>query len=220
MIIFKSSQTLSTLAQFLPSNPIIVEAGAFGGSDTLAISRQWPTATIHAFEPVPEIYDHLCANTQHNTHIHRYPYALSNHNGTATLYISEKPTKPGIASQAGSLHKPKERLNLSPMIFPRTTTVQTVTLPTWAAQNNVHQIDLLWLDTQGHELTILKATEAFLPHVKVILTEVAFIESYENIPLYQDMVTWLDNQGFAHIGRDFQDTSQSFFGNALFVRNI
>ena len=33
---------LSYIAQFLPQNPIIIEAGAHRGTDTIAMSRHWP----------------------------------------------------------------------------------------------------------------------------------------------------------------------------------
>jgi len=219
MIIIKSHEIIPFISRYLTKpNPLIVEAGAFDGKDTLKMTAQWPEATIHVFEPVPEIYNRLVDNTQHNAHIQRYPYALSSTNGTEIFYIEEKPTKPGIACQAGSLHKPKDRLRVSPIIFPRTTTVTTITLTHWAEQNNIEHIDVLWLDTQGHELELLMTAETFLPHITIIVTEVAFIESYENIPLYHELVSWLEHQGFTAVGRDFEDSTKSFFGNVIFVR--
>lgn len=218
MLIFNSHKTIEVLKKFLPENPIIVEAGAYDGRDTKKMVDQWPQCTIHAFEPLPEIYERLEKNTAHLPQVRRYPLALSDHNGQSLFYISEWPTKPGIASQAGSLHAPKERLEKSPLIFPRTADVKTITLQTWAQENSISSIDLLWLDTQGHELSILKAADTMLRNIKVVLAEVSFIESYENQLLYQDVVAWMVEHGFEHIGRDFEDTTKSFFGNALFIK--
>lgn len=218
MLIFNSHKTIETLAQFVSKSPIIVEAGAYDGRDTQRMVAQWPECTIHAFEPLPEIYERLEKNTAHIQQVHRYPLALSDQTGTALFHVSERPSKPGVASQAGSLHAPKERLQQSPLIFPRTAQVQTITLDEWALENGVSSIDLLWLDTQGHELAILQAAPTMLPHIKVVLAEVSFIESYENQPKYEDVVAWMEQHGFAHVGRDFQDSSKSFFGNALFIR--
>ena len=218
MLIFNSHKTIEILKQFLPDNPVIVEAGAYDGRDTQKMVAQWPQCQHHAFEPLPEIYERLEKNTMHLPQVHRYPFALSGHNGTALFYISERPCKPGVASQAGSLHAPKERLEHSPLIFPRTTEVKTITLDKWANENAIQAIDLLWLDTQGHELEILQAAPKMLQNVKVVLAEVSFIESYEGQPKYQEVVEWMTSHGFEHVGRDFQDFSKSFFGNALFVR--
>ncbi len=218
MIIFNSHKTIETIKQFLPDNPVIVEAGAFDGNDTRKMALQWPNGIIHAFEPVPEIYERLLKNTSMLPNVHHYPLALSDHTGKSEFYISEKPSKPGVASQAGSIHKPKERLSYSPIIFPRMTTVQTITLDQWADENGVSAIDLLWLDTQGHELAILQAAPKMISSIKVILAEVSFIESYEGQPLYEDVVAWMAKHGFEQVGCDFADTNQTFFGNALFVR--
>ncbi len=220
MLIFNSHKTIEILKQFLPDNPVILEVGAFNGSDTKRMAAQWPQCIIHAFEPLPEIYERLEKSTAHLPQVHRYPIALSNNNGTALFYVSEKPDRPGVASQAGSLCAPKERLKTSPIIFPRTVMVQTMTLEKWAKENALQSIDLLWLDTQGHELEILQSAGNILQNIKVILAEVSFIESYQGQPLYQDVVKWMEDHGFKYVGRDFEDTSKSFFGNALFVKNI
>jgi FkbM family methyltransferase len=218
MLIFKSHRTIEILQQFLPTNPIIVEAGAYDGNDTKKMIKQWPQCTIHAFEPLPEIYERLEKNTAHLPQVHRYPIALSDHDGNALFYVSEQPSNPGTASQAGSLHAPKDRLNHSSLIFPRTTQVATTTLDTWANKNAIQSIDLLWLDTQGHELAILQAAPKMLQNITVILAEVAFIESYQGAPRYEEVVAWITTHGFEHIGRDFADMTKSFFGNALFVK--
>jgi FkbM family methyltransferase len=218
MIIFNAHQTIEIVSQFLPDNPVIVEAGAYDGQDTQKMVKQWPLCTIHAFEPLPEIYDRLEKNTAHLPQVYRYQLALSNATGSSLFYVSERSDKPGIASQASSLHAPKERLQKSPMIFPRTTYVKTITLDEWAHKNTIQSIDLLWLDTQGHELTILQAAPKILPHIRVVLAEVSFIESYEGQQSYEQVVQWMNEQGFEQVARDFQDMSKGFFGNALFVK--
>jgi FkbM family methyltransferase len=218
MIIFNSHKTTNIIKPLLPDNPVIVEAGAFDGNDTKKMAILWPQGIIHAFEPVPEIYERLVKNTNMLTNIICYPIALSNHTGTAQFYISERPSRPGRASQAGSLHKPKERLTKSPLIFPRTTTVPTITLDQWAHEHKINSIDLLWLDTQGHELAILQAASRMIKNIKVVLAEVSFIESYEGQPRYEEIVAWMVEHGFEYIGRDFADMTKSFFGNALFVK--
>jgi len=218
MIIFSPHKTIETLKQFMPDNPVIVEAGAFDGNDTIKMALQWPKGVIHAFEPVLEIYQRLLKNTDKFTNIYYHPLALSNKNGTALFHISERPSRPGIASQAGSLHKPKQRLSKSPLIFPRTTTVNTITLDRWAVHNNITAIDLLWLDTQGHELAILQAAPSMIKCINIIMAEVSFIESYEGQPQYEEVVAWITHHGFEYIGRDFVDTTTTFFGNALFIK--
>jgi len=218
MIIFKPHQALEILKDFLPQNPIIVEAGAFNGNDTRKMALQWPQGIVHAFEPLGQVYEQLLHNTAQHTNIHCYNVALSDKNGSSLFYISEKKQRPGIASQASSLLKPTETL-LSSFIFPHTTMVETITLPSWMQKNNIETIDLLWLDTQGHELAILQAAQSVLPTIKVLFVEVSFVKRYDQQPSYDTVITWLQNNGFTYAGRDFVDMTMSSFGNVLFIQN-
>lgn len=218
MITFKHSDALHYIKEHLPHNPIIIEAGAFDGKETIKMAELWPQGVIHAFEPVPEIFEKLKKNTQHLANVYCHPIALSDSDGTATLYISEKPQKPGIASQANSLLKPKERLKLSPLIFPKTMEVSTITLDHWAQKNHLSHIDFLWLDMQGYELNVLKASPHVLAQVSVIYTEVEFIEAYEGQYQFAQVKDWLESNGFKMIGKDFADSPEWFFGNCLFIK--
>lgn len=218
MHIVKSHEIISIIENLAPKNPVIVEAGAFHGHDTIRMAEQWPKGTIHAFEPVPELNKILQEKTASFENIHCYPLALSDHDGTATFYVSEKPGKSGIPSQAGSLLEPKERLKHSPLFFPHTIEVETITLDSWALKHGIDHVDCLWLDMQGNELKVLKSAPKILATVSVIYTEVSFIESYQGIPLMDEVKSWIESQGFLEYGRDFENQTDWFFGNILFYR--
>lgn len=217
MITFKPHQALEHIKPYLPSNPIIVEAGAYKGKETIKLATM-AQSTVHAFEPVPEIFEQLKTNTAQLPNVHCYPIALSDTTGITTMHLSEHPDRPGITSQGNSLLRPKERLTLSPLIFPKTMQVPTITLDDWAQQNAIDQIDLLWLDLQGHELATMQSSPKLLSTVKVILTEVEFAQAYEGQPQYPEVRTWLESQGFIMIGKDFPDNPTWFFGNAVFIK--
>lgn len=217
MIISKNLFPL--ISQHLPDKPIIVEAGAFNGRDSLKLAQRNPHATIHAFEPVPEIFAELVKNTQATRNIHCYEYALSNECGQAQFYIAEHPKKPGQICQAGSLLKPKDRLLKSPIYYPRTIPVRTITLDKWAAYNGITTIDFLWLDMQGNELAALQGAHQILQTVSLLYIEVNFIEAYEAQPRADEVNTWLLDQGFTPIARDFNENPDWFYGNILYSRN-
>lgn len=209
---------LDLVTPHLPEQAVIVEAGAFNGSDTKHLSRKWPYGIIHTFEPVPSIFKLLESNTITCPNVRRYQMALSNVNGKAPFYVSEKPSSPGQPFQAGSLHKPKERLKWSPVHYPETIMVPTITLDDWAQQQGINHIDFLWLDLQGHELPVIKSAPRMMSTVKILYTEVNFVEAYEGQYTYKDVKAWIEQQGFIEIGRDFVDQQKWFFGNVLFVR--
>lgn len=218
MNIFKPHKTFDYIAPHLPDAPTILEVGAFSGRDTVTMATRWPQGVIHAFEPVPEIFANLESTTAHLPNVHRHHIALSDTIGMATFYVAERSTQPGKATQAGSLHEPQATFTDTSMIFPRTAAVQTTTLDAWAKEQNIQNIDLLWLDTQGHELAIVQAAPHMLAHTAVIFTEVSFVQRYEGQPSYQEVVSWLQEHGFQVIGRDFEDESAVPFGNILCIR--
>jgi FkbM family methyltransferase len=215
MKLFTRHTLFDLINELVPTTAIIVEAGAFDGTDTKRFSQWRPQGQIHAFEPVPEIFDLLCVTTTSLSNVTCYPYALSNRTGQQSFYLSEHPKYPGKPFQAGSLCKPKERLALSPIIYPHTTTVHTITLDQWASDYTIPHIDLLWLDVQGHALDILKASPHILQHTCLVHVEVEFINAYEGQATYKEVVTWLEQQGFELIGADFQLPTHWFFGNIL-----
>lgn len=220
MIAFKSHQALEYIKPYLPANPVIVEAGAYKGKETIALATQLPQGIVHAFEPVAEIFTQLQSNCAHLPNVRLYPMALSNSTGTKMMHIAEHPERPGMPSQGSSLHAPQERLAHSPLIFPHTIHVPAITLDEWAKRNNVDHVDLLWLDLQGHEKTVMESSPNILSTVRVIYTEVEFIQAYEGHVQYPELKQWLESQGFTMIGKDFPDNPTWFFGNALFIRNL
>ena|SRR5579872_2648159 len=218
MLVLKKHEILALAKTLLKNNPVIVEAGAFDGRDTRLLSETWPAATIHAFEPVPEIYALLQKNTQDLPNVHTYPVGLSDATGNALFYVSEKPSKPGKPFQAGSLLKPKERLKVSDVTYAKTMQVPVITLDDWGKQHGIDHVDFLWLDLQGMELNVIKASPKTISTAQAIYTEVEFIEAYEGQYLVDDVIAWMNDHGFQEVARDFADQKSWFFGNVLFSK--
>ncbi len=218
MLQLKTHNLFNQLKTIIPDNITIIEGGAFRGHDTIAMAQTWPNSTIYTFEPVPELFNVLKDNTSKFANIHCFNLALSKTNGTAQFWPSENPKRNGIHSQAGSLLQPKERLKWSNIKFNEPFQVQTITLDTWANQNNIGHVDFLWLDLQGFELPVMQAAPNIMQQVKYLYTEVHFVEAYSDQKQHQEVIAWIEDQGFEIIGKDYENTSSWFFGNVLFER--
>lgn len=201
----------AVIAQYLPANPIIVEAGAHLGRDTIKMIQQWPQATIHAFEPVPHLFEQLCAKTTEYPTITCYPEALGNSSGTTTLYVSS-----GRSTATSSLLIPYLYAQEHPDTFFHPLSIPVITLDAWAQQNNISHIDFMWLDMQGSELAALQAGITVLVSVRVIHIEATHTERYKNNPLYPEVRNFLEQQGFCVIDEAFNDHG---WGNVLFARS-
>jgi FkbM family methyltransferase len=199
------------ISKYLPDNPIVLEAGAHIGKDTFELSKLFKKGYIHAFEPVPSILEQLKLNTSALTNVSVYPLALSDKDGYTEMFISS-----GRSDGSSSIMQPKEHLNIHPDVhFDKKITVPTVTIDTWAQSNNISKIDFLWLDLQGHELAVLKASPTILKTVKVIHTEVSLVENYEGNPIYKDLKDWLHTWGFK-VAKEAIAWSDG--GNVLFIK--
>lgn len=207
---------LNDMPRFLPENPVILEAGAFDGEDALRMSQLWSKATIHTFEPVPLLFLKTKAKTFNCKNVHCHQLALSGQTGRAQFYVSSDAQNE--ISGSSSLLEPKDHLKFYQDIkFNNIIEVQTMNLDEWAEANNIDHIDFMWLDMQGAEFDMLKSAPNILKTVKLIFMEVAFAQTYKNIPLYQEVRAWLESQGFVVI---FDETcgAAKAEGNALFIR--
>ena len=214
MISMDTESVLACLQKYLPTNPIVVEAESYDGKDTKKMAALWPYGQIYAFEPVPENFINLEKNTLDSANIKRFPLALSNQNGMADFFSSAHITTPKTQDDT-----PQEPLIPDHgVIFNTVLSVPTITLDTWAQQNNIETVDLLWLDMQGYELNLIKSSPNILKTVTVIYTEVEFVKAYKEQYQYKDVKEFLENQGFIFVAKDFGELPIYWFGNAVFVR--
>ena len=213
-----TDQIIALAKKYLPSNPIIIEAGAYDGLDSLKLSNSWPQASIYIFEPIPELFGSILNNVKHHQNIIPFDCALGENNGETSFYISSFKESPTVASHSSSLLAPKEHITYAPhVVFNKEIKVPVTTLDTWAERNNISHADFLWLDLQGSELPVMKKSPKIMKTVKVLLVEVEMVEAYKNQALAGEVKQWLEGEGFALIAKDFDET-KDWCGNYLFVR--
>lgn len=200
------------LRKYLPKKPVIIDCGAHVGADSVELAKLFPAASIHSFEPLPEIFKHLKRNTRKFQNIHCYQMALSNHSGFANMYVSS-----GISDASSSLLTPTGHRKDHPGVhFENNIQVPTITLDEWADKNNISQVDFLWFDMQGLEYRVLNASSEVLPKVKAIHSEVSMREAYAGSLLYPDFRAWLEGLGFTVVSEAIPEGVD--MGNALFVK--
>jgi len=201
----------AVLKKFLPSRPVVVDCGAHDGADSVELARILK-AEVHAFEPVPGIFERLKTKTARYPAIHCYEMALSNIDGTQEFHVSE-----GGSDASSSLLEPQDHLLDHPdTYFKKVIPVRTMTLDHWATAHKISKVDLLWLDMQGFELQMLQASGAILDTVSLIHTEVSLKSTYKGVTLFKDYKSFLESKGFKVL---IEAIPQGWdMGNVLFVR--
>jgi FkbM family methyltransferase len=80
----------------------------------------------------------------------------------------------------------------------------------------VAQIDLLYLDAQGAELSVLRGATTLLRQIRFVFTEVGRGGLYENDVNHRVLTEYLDSQGFSLA---FLYINRHGWGDALYVHN-
>jgi len=199
------------ISTFLPPNPVIIDCGAHDGSDSIELQKI-KGAKVYSFEPLPQVFDRLKEQTKPYKNIEIFKVALADFNGMAKMYVST-----GQSDGSSSLMPPKDHLIDHPQVFFKEFAyVECKTLDQWAQQNGITKIDMLWLDMQGYEMPMLKASKDVLSNVSVIHTEVSLKETYDSVNQYPELKEFLLKEGF-YVEQEAIPLGYDM-GNVLFIR--
>lgn len=204
---------LCEIQNYLSEPKTIIEAGAADGVDTLNFSSHFPLATVFAIEPVIEQYEFLIKLTKDRANIQLSNLALSNKNEEVPIYVgSGNGNLGGMGSS--SLLKPLKHVEYFPEIsFTRKQLIQGVTLEQYIQIMNIDLVDLLWLDIQGKELDVMKASEKILKSkVKLVHLEISRVKFYQEQPNEREIRKFLVNSGFICV----IDRVGAISGNAVY----
>ena len=135
------------------SKPIIFDVGANKGDWTDIAKSRIQNAELHLFEPSVVAYNVLMKRYSCDKHMGSFPLFISNvacsdKNETLPLYYDH----PG--STLASLTK--RDLSFYNINMGKSEEVKCIRLYDYIRGNNITHIDLLKIDVEGHELTVLK----------------------------------------------------------------
>lgn len=154
-------------------NPIIFDIGANIGNYSAYILSSKTDAKVYAFEPHPLNYEKLLKLKNQYKNINTFNLGLSNEKGNSLIY--DYANKDG--SPKASLYKDVIEMQYdSPSVYHE---IKMITIDDFVNDSNIDRIDLLKIDTEGHELEILKGAKNSL--MKGIIGTIQFEFNYTNI---------------------------------------
>lgn len=137
--------------------PVVMDVGANIGNHALAFSTV--AARVHAFEPLPPIFDILEQNIRQNdlANIVAHPLALSDENGEGIIHmVSERNI--GASSFAKPSHLSSQALNVTKR---RGDDI--------VDELGLERIDLLKIDVESHEAFVLKGLEQSIKRFRPLI---------------------------------------------------
>lgn len=139
------------LRSILPTCRVVFDVGANVGDWTAHAIAVNPALEVHSFEPSPTTFQQLLARPFPPS-VHRVNCGLSDTAQVAHLHTyADEPTMNSLHSRSG--------ITLSP------TASETITLNTlddYCDQAGIASVDLLKIDTEGHEVSVLRGATRLL----------------------------------------------------------
>jgi FkbM family methyltransferase len=176
--------------QTIPPCPIIFDIGSNTGTWTLLAKSIWPSATIHAFEPLAEHINAFKENCIGLASVFLHQYCVGSADKTAILNISSY-------SDSSSL------LDATPLEFEhfrikkeKEESVEVKRIDRQIDEQALPAPGIIKLDIQGFELEALKGIGTWLHSVKYIICEVSFKEYYYGQAQFLDIAGYLSGHGF------------------------
>jgi FkbM family methyltransferase len=185
-----------------------IDVGARYGETSMRALTAFPRSQVIAFEPTPasfKIMIRKIASPRFTAH----PIALSDKEGTANLTLSdEKDSTNSITSYGrGST----------------TIEVPCSTLNSFCRTNGITGIDVLKVDTEGHDIAVLHGASNILPHTQFVCSEFFHLTDEEKGTTLFGLNNLLQQYGFDFVAAYTEIVERAALGlftvmDALFMR--
>jgi FkbM family methyltransferase len=198
-------------------NGVVIEAGVCTGEDTLRFSHHLSGGKVYGFEPIKYFFDIAYSINKSRPNVELYHMALSDTTGVSEMWFADRFGQPW---GSGSLRNPKEHLRTNPEIsFKHKEIVTCINLDEWVKSKKIDYIEMMWLDMQGSEPDVLKASTDVLKITKYLYSEVSTVENYEGQTTYEDFKSFLSSHGFEVVeeGLYWADGGNTLFKNKNLV---
>lgn len=162
------------------------DVGANVGSYANILLQQKPKTIVHCFEPGLEAYDELKSKFEEKKNVVCNNIALSDTEGEKTFYNNnESTTYSSFYKMKGS----KQSVEVC--------TVKSTTLDNYCKQNLIDKIDLIKIDTEGHELAIIKGGRNLFEKGAVEIVQFEYGHAAQSARVFfYDLIEFFSSYGY------------------------
>lgn len=197
---------------------VVFDIGAFRGSVAGKYSDLFPKAIIYCFEPSESSYRRLKELYGCHQRIKTFQTAVGDRTGRTVFYLNSDASCNSLLQQL-----PKEkRYSSGDSEVLNAVEVDVITLDDFCKKESISRINVLKMDAEGAELSILKGASELLKRelIDLIYTEVMFIPHYKKGTQFFEQSSFLYGHGYTLF--DLYDikragNGQIRWGNAIFI---
>jgi len=159
---------LHKLRKVLPPDAIILDVGANTGQYATIARKAFPEAQIHSFEPNPAAFAKL-RETAERLRIHPIALGCGSAPGTRTMFDRSADSGTPLATLVPGVF---EQRGISPVRFE----VELTTIDRFCEEWGLDEVDLLKIDVEGFEKSVLEGASNMLAKRKVRFVQLEFNE--------------------------------------------
>lgn len=196
------------------NNPVIMDVGANKGQSVDRFQSIFKKPYIYCFEPVKSSFDLLKKKITLEKRIKAYNFAICKNQKKKKIYIYKNDAHSGfnkVLKNTKWLELRSKRINISSKNYlKKTELVKTETIDNFCKKNNIKEIDILKIDTQGNEDNVLKGCANLLKQkkIKIIQVEVILQDVYSKYLNIYDIEKYL-------IPNSYRLLATNKFGNLI-----
>jgi FkbM family methyltransferase len=182
---------------------VIFDIGSLHCLESVEFSKKYKNAKIYAFEANSESYKVCLENTKDIENITVINKCINDYDGECSFFPinTTKTVTTWFDGNRGasSMFKANGAVDHIEKYIQDEIKMPCLRLDTFCKENNITNIDAIWMDLQGAEMLALKGLGEVLDTVFIIQTELEINPMYENQCLYNEVNELLVNKGFRQI---------------------
>jgi len=155
----------------------------------------FPNAKIYSFEPIPSVFEKLKDNFAQDTNFEAFNTALGEAKGEVSFFQNEF-SDSSSCLKMNNAHKEAFPFTMHEVEI----RVKVTTLDEALNADDIKSPYIIKLDVQGFEEKVINGGKNIIENADYIITEVSFVELYENQPLFDVIYDRLTKMGFRYIG--------------------
>ena len=163
---------------------IFFDIGAHEGKYTDLLLKEYNIKKAYLFEPQVKMFNFINEKYKDNNSINVYNQGISNKTENVLFYIN----KHNLTSSIKKLNPKNKYLNLKSKLFStnldgmieKNLNIKTIKLEEFFLENNIFKIDLIKIDTEGHEYEVLTGLGGKMKFIKAFLIEFHDDQTYLN----------------------------------------
>ena len=213
---FQKKKILS-LIKIKFSRPIVIfDVGAHYGESIKLFLKKLSIEKVYSFEASPQNYKILKKNIYNiqlnKVEIYNFALGANNSNNFINQTIeSSSSTINELNKNSKYFEKKLKILNVkNKEYFYDKLPIKIITLDYFIEKNNIHNVDLIKIDTEGYEFNIIKGLSKYSPRVKLIYFEHHYDDMIIKNYKFSDIHQLLTQKGFKMIKKSKMLFRKSF----------